>query len=148
MGNDERQPVVAMEAMGGDGPLNVDIPLAMEPTDDDDDIDAELHLHDDMAMPMEQDHLKRGADVLEQDTTEVDDEEPQSKRPRAAMVQQLMSIMERPRARRALEELETEIFQNPKNRRQRRSRDQIAAKTHVGKYILRLAWLEQQKGLA
>ena len=84
--SDERRPVVAMEAMEGEGPLNVDIPLAMEPTDDDEDIDAELHLHDDMAMPMEQDHLKRSADVLEQDATEVDDEEPQSKRPRAAMV--------------------------------------------------------------
>jgi hypothetical protein len=108
------------------GPLNQDIPLAMEP-DSEDDLDMEVHLHDEMAEDPRNE--KRNGEVLEADE---DDEKPQEKRPRTAIVQQLFSIMERPKVRKIIEQLEQEIFKSPKNRRQRRSRDQLEAKSHVG----------------
>ena len=111
------------------GPLNQDIPLAMEP-DSDEDLEMEVHLHDEMAEDSRNE--KRSGEVLEADEEDVNDEKLQEKRPRTAIVQQLFSIMERPKVRKILEQLEQEMYKDPKNRRQRRSRDQLEAKTHVG----------------
>jgi len=127
--------------IASDKPLNEDIPLAMETADDDDEVEYEVHMHDDMAEHPRND--KRSGDVLEPEDEAPAEEESHGyndsttggtaeKRQRISAIHQLFSIMERPRVRKILEDLEKEKFPNPTNRRQRRTNGQLDIKSDLG----------------